>query len=260
MRKHFHTIAVNQQSLDPVPFTAKDALVVYANHASWWDPLAALLLAEEVFPEFRLYAPIDKRAFEKYRMFGHMGFFPVEQSNMQGAKQFLRTSRQILTKSGTSIWLTPEGRFVDVRDTAVPFRPGLSHLAASFLHRLDSDQQGPQVWFVPAALEYTFWEERLPELLVWIGEPLCVSAEQSEFRRSSNPKKLLDKTLFERLRISQSQLAVASQNRDSSAFEPILQSSGKTFFLYDWMRRLRCLLTGKRFEADHSDKFTGRKP
>ncbi len=110
LRKHFHTVAANREQIGLASMSAQtDSLVIYANHASWWDPMLAIYLAESVFPEFRMYAPIDARAFAKYRMFGYMGFYPVEQDNLSGAGAFLRTSKRILKTPGSSIWITPEG-------------------------------------------------------------------------------------------------------------------------------------------------------
>jgi hypothetical protein len=188
-----------------------------------------------------------------------MGFFPVDQDSLQGAKEFLHISRRILTAPATSIWITPEGRFVDVRESASVFMPGLSHLAAALSkHAARGDSATRHVWFVPAALEYTFWEERLPEVLVWIGEPLCVTRPPMEFGPAVHRKQMLNEDLQDRLRQAQGKLAAAAQRRDTSEFEVFLQSSGRTFFLYDWMRKTRCWLTGTKFEPHHSNKFSAR--
>jgi hypothetical protein len=63
------------------------------------------------------------------------------------------------------LWVTPEGRFTDVRTRPAIFRPGLASLVA----RLDT------FTLVPLAFEYTFWDERLPEILVSCGQPIAVA-------------------------------------------------------------------------------------
>lgn len=263
LKKHFHTIAVHREGLLHTDFSVDDALVVYANHASWWDPLSALFMCEQVFPGFRLYAPIDAMAYEKYRMFGQMGFFPVDQHSLQGAASFLKISRQLLRSSGASIWITPEGRFVDVRDTEAPLMPGLAHLASSLAEGrgakrpLETDAAGvrPRVWFIPAALEYTFWEERLPEMLIWLGEPMCVTENVDQRWTKSE----WDRKLFQALRNAQSELARAAVARDPDRFEVMLCNRSGTFFVYDWWRRLRGFLKGVRASTDHGEKFNDRK-
>lgn len=258
LRKHFHTVAIHREALDASGLASQDAMVLYANHASWWDPLAALYVAERVFPKFRLYAPIDAAAFEKYRMFGQMGFFPVEQHSLRGAASFLKTSRQLLREPGASLWITPQGRFADVRDNTAELQPGISHLAASLAleARRNTEQARPRVWFVPAALEYTFWEERLPELLIWMGVPICVSAEVAtqEMDRPGD-KQQWHRRLSDHLRSAQSELSVAATGRDASRFEVLLRSRSGTFFVYDWWRWVKAAIRGQRAELDHSRKL-----
>ncbi len=275
LRRNFHTIAVNRHHLLAAALDPNDAMVLYANHASWWDPLLALFMAPRVFPGFRLYAPIDADAFEKYRMFGHMGFFPVRQQHRAGAVQFLKTSRRILQSPGASLWITPEGRFADVRDHRAALMPGLAHLAYQLSVDANTNPQPCRVWFVPAALEYVFWEERTPEVLIWLGRPVRIPvsgdpasrdpvSENSadEFVGSSDgPTGFeLDKSgwlqlLTDRLREAQNELADASISRDTSPFDVLLSNRGGTFFLYDWWRKLRARVTGKTIDVSHSDKW-----
>lgn len=251
LRKHFHTVAANLELLKSAEIAAQDALVVYANHASWWDPLMALYMADRLFPDFKMFAPIDADAFEKYRMFGRMGFFPVARDSLKGAKDFLRVSRNILSQSGTSIWITPEGRFSDVRDHSAALMPGMAHLALQLSSKhvgqvpADSGQVN-RVWFLPAAIEYVFWEERLPEALVRFGKPMHTQ------ETSTPSKETWQERLTQGLREAQRELAEQVVARDSSAFEVLLQSKSGTFFVYDWWRIVRSRMLGKQLDVDHS--------
>ncbi len=255
LRKHFHTIVVNRESLSSIDLQATDSLVLYANHASWWDPLAALYMADRLFPNYSMYAPIDAEAFEKYRVFGRMGFFPVEQGSLKGAKDFLRIGRRILSEHASSLWITPEGRFADVRDDAAELTPGLAHLAWQIASQGlgQSGDSDHQIWFLPAAVEYTFWEERLPELLIWLGNPILATAPQSE---AGNPldhdKGQWQRELTVALRDAQRKLAENSIARNSQAFEVLLRSKSGTFFVYDWWRSLKSRALGRDFDSDHS--------
>ena len=250
LRKHFHVVAVDRSELIPATYNCNDSLVVFANHASWWDPLIALYLCEQVFPGFRLYAPIDAEAFKQYRIFGQMGFFPVEQNSLAGATGFLKIARRILQQPAASVWITPEGRFVDVRDTSASLMPGLAHLAAG-QHSLPNDAAGHDAaghtWFVPAAVEYTFWEERLPELLVRLGKPMLANGAKSKQQWQSE--------LTDGLRQAQQKLATAAIERDTSGFEVLLRNRSGTFFLYDWWRSLTTKRKSARQGLNHSDKF-----
>ena len=256
LNKHFHAIAINRQSLQAIKFSDTDALVVYANHASWWDPLIAIYLAERLFPQFAMYAPIDAEALAKYRLFGSMGFFGVEQQSQRGARDFLNVADAILRRPAASLWLTPEGRFADVRDEAAELMPGLAHLAWKLTNRQPAESNfvepqtaGGRVWFLPVAVEYPFWEERHPELLVWFGRPIDVA----QFARQSKPEITLD--LTDRLRIAQRELAQASIARDVSPFDVIGSGRGGTFFIYDWWHKLTGRLSGRQTSINHGQKF-----
>jgi 1-acyl-sn-glycerol-3-phosphate acyltransferase len=258
VRKRFHALAVNASALDGADFQADDSLVVYANHASWWDPLTAVILADCYFRSFGLYAPIDAQALAKYKMFARLGFFGVDQHSLHGAGEFLRISRQILATPRSSIWITPEGRFVDVRDREANFNPGLAHLAAALSRSSQRGDElaGRRVWFVPGAVEYVYWEEPQPELLCWIGEPLLVAGPAgAESLVTCQSKAEWNQLLQERLRNAQAALAEASIRRDSKSFDVLLGGASGTFFLYDWWRKGMSVLRGQRMNVEHSDKL-----
>jgi hypothetical protein len=104
---------------------------------------------------------MDAAALERYAFFKRIGMFGVEQNSRRGAVQFLRIVRAILSDADHILWLTPQGRFADARERPVQFKPGIGHLGDA----------AERVCFLPLAVEYVFWEERLPEILVRFGPP-----------------------------------------------------------------------------------------
>jgi hypothetical protein len=97
---------------------------------------------------------MDAAALEKYRFFKKLGIFGVKAGN---GLTFVRTGRAILAQSHSALWVTGQGRFADVRDRAATVRGGVAAL------RCDT--------VIPVAIEYTFWHERFPEVLVRFGKP-----------------------------------------------------------------------------------------
>ena len=256
IRKHFHSLALNRSELIPMDLSPNDNLVVYANHGSWWDPLVAMYSAHKMFTAFKFHAPIAAAALEKYRIFGQLGFFPVEQESFQGAKHFLDVSLRLLERPATSIWITPEGRFADVRDHSAEFMPGLAHLAHSLQRRAATG--GMRTWFVPIAIEYTFWEERLPEILVWFGQPQLVAHRDSSERTPALSKSDWNECLTTALRNAQKQLAAAAIARDDSVFEVMLSGGAGTSKVYDVWRRVWSRISGKPLEIQHGQKLRGK--
>ncbi len=239
LRRHFHSIAMTRDSLPRVHVPADQPLLVLANHPSWWDPLTAHFLNQRLFPQRQFYAPIDAAALQQYRVFAKLGFYGVQMNSIAGAAAFLKQSKSVLTSESTSLWLTPEGRFADARDHSAELMPGMAHLCSRM-------QRG---WVLPFAIEYVFWEERLPECLCRIGEPVNV-AEHPNVSKADWQAMLTD-----RMRANQTLLGEFAIARDSDAFENVLAGVRGAGFVYDSMRRLKALATGGRFQASHGKKL-----
>ena len=233
VQRHFHSLRVSYSGLPPV---SKLPLVIYSNHASWWDPLVGLVLKSEFFADRTLFAPIDAAMLERYQMFAKLGFFGVEQRSRRGAVQFLRTAEAILKSPQPLLAVTPQSRFADVRERPVRFEAGLGHLAA----------RTQQALFVPFVAEYVFWEERLPEILARFGEPVEVSCDHRAFTHHYWTR------LFEqKLETAQDILSLESQRRDPADFQRVLRGGAGQGGFYDWWRGLRAKLRGEPFNREH---------
>ncbi len=236
--KHFHAFAISNV-VATTTIDEEQPLIVYMNHASWWDPLTALVLAKKYFSNRQLYAPIDAEAVKKYPFMQRLGFFPVEQDKLHGAGNFLKTARSILNAPRSSVWLTPEGQFADPRERNLPFQPGLAHLVSKMEHGV----------VLPLAMEYPFWEERLPEALGRFGEPIRIADHvgvgKDEWRQ----------ILERRLRETQEKLEADSLVRNNEAFEILISGQSGVVWMYDILRRLRSVFTGKQLEKTHGDKL-----
>lgn len=213
LRRHFHAVRL----LKP-PNESPKAQVVFLNHAAWWDPLVCLFLARELFRGRPAYAPMEASALQRYGFLKRLGFFPVETGAARGAATFLRTSLAILAQPENMLFLTPQGEFADARAPLV-FAPGLEHLAERAVHAT----------FLPLALEYTFWEERKPEVLLAFGEPG-----------------------WDQLGPAQARLAAAAQRRQPDEWEVLLRAKSGVNWPYDLWRRTRARLRGEAFRSEHS--------
>ena len=239
LKRHFHAIAVARTDCFESVLDPDKPLIVYGNHPSWWDPLIAHFLNRTLFPGRQFYAPIDAEALEQYRVFGKLGFYGVRLNSASGAAAFLKQSSAILAAGRTAIWLTPEGRFADSRDHTADLMPGLAHLC----HRTACG------YAIPLALEYLFWEERLPVCLAKTGEPIEFSTET-----------LIDKAdwnelLTGRLRRTQNELAELAIERSSDAFDNLLRGTAGAGIVYDSFRRFKSILSGQRFRSRHGEQF-----
>jgi len=221
-----------------IPSVGGLPVVIYVNHPSWWDPLVCLTLQNALFDKRPAYAPIDSQALQQYRFFAKLGFFGVDQHHARGAAQFLRTTEAVLKQPDAILWLTPQGRFADVRERPIRFKPGLGHLP----RRID------RAAFVPLALEYTHWEEKKLEVLVRFG-PIEIVGGKAGF--SAIDEKDWTRHFEQQLQATQDALAREAQRRVPHDFETIFRANSGVGFAYDTWRTLRAALTGQTFKREH---------
>ncbi|MDQ6765912.1 MAG: lysophospholipid acyltransferase family protein [Verrucomicrobiota bacterium] len=234
LRRHFHAVRLLANSApsrcDGLP------LVVYLNHSAWWDPIVSLLLARHFFPRRDSYGPIDAESLTRYPFFRRLGFFGVKLGTRRGAKDFLQTARTILQSRRSALFITPQGKFADFHARPVQLERGLSHLprhigAAAFL---------------PLAIQYVHWEERLPEILLAFGEPIVFDSRRRLSTRETA-------RLFEvALATLQDHLGSASQRRNADEWRTISRGNAGVNFFYDCWREVRARLRGDEFERAHS--------
>jgi 1-acyl-sn-glycerol-3-phosphate acyltransferase len=233
LRRRFHALRILQNGSPRV--AADRPLVVYLNHAAWCDPLVCLLLSREYTPHYTSFAPIDAAMLERYAFFKRLGFFAIEPHSTRGALQFLRTSRTILADARHALWLTPQGRFTDVRERPLCLQEGLGALAV----------REPRAVFIPLAIEYAFWTESRPEILTTFGEPLV--PETAPDRTAAE----WTRTFAEALAATQDTLAIHSQRRDFAEWRTLDRGKSGAQGIYDAWGWLRARWRGEKFSPEH---------
>jgi hypothetical protein len=130
--------------------------IVVLNHASWWDPLVALMLAQQYCPSRTGCAPMDREMLEKFGFFRKLGIFGVDPDDPRTLPAMRDYVLQHFAQSTKpTLWITPQGKFTDVR-AAIALRPGVASIAA----------RAVDVSVVCVAAEYAMWTEKKPELLL----------------------------------------------------------------------------------------------
>lgn len=235
LRKQFQSVGfLGTEKLATIP--DHHSTIVFANHASWWDPIVAMMCQNQYMSQRTLFAPIDSEQLENYAVLKKMGFYGVRLQTFAGAQSFLETSKKLLAVPSTSIWITPEGKFCDVRDHEQPLMPGLAHLVSKLNHTT----------VIPLALEYSFWDDSRPHIFGRFGDP--ISCEQSGLGDKSACKE----RLAQALRITQRELASAVIKRDPLPFNYLMSSHTKRLSWYDFARRWAAWLKGRSFDPRHS--------
>jgi 1-acyl-sn-glycerol-3-phosphate acyltransferase len=233
-RRHFHAVRIAGAER----FRGlRGPVIVYANHGSWWDPMVCVMLAAELMPERGHYAPMDAAALEKYGILRWIGIFPVEMKSARGAVQFLRTGEAIL-KDGGVLWVTPQGKFCDPRERPLEFKPGMAALAARVATSCG------ECTLLPLAIEYPFWDERLPETLLYFGEPVRAGAGETADAVQARAIEALEAAMQEMTR-----RAVA---RRPDGFEVLAQGSLGAGGFYALGKRAKAWLTRRPYVPEHT--------
>ena len=142
-----------------------------------------------------------------------------------------------MERSDVLFWVTAQGDFVDPRQRPVDMKPGVGHAAANAKHG----------WIIPFAVEYPFWNERLPEALVAFGTPQRVELYQDLNATQWN------KHLAAALEETQNELRTAAISRDANAFIELAAGTVGIGGVYDITRRIRSILAGQRFNPAHEE-------
>ena len=240
LRRHFHAIRLLKPSdgRPTVPDVADQPVLLYTNHPSWWDPLIFLSVAQKLFPDRLNYGPIDSTALGRYSFLEKIGFIGIEPDSWKGAARFLRLARAALERPDVFFWVTAQGNFVDPRHRPVTIKPGVGHAAAVAKRGL----------IIPFALEYPFWNERLPEAIVSFGTPHRI--DQHTERDADTWNRILEKSLEE----TQDELRDAAIARNSDAFTELASGTVGVGGAYDIIRRIRSTLSGKTFNPAHEEE------
>jgi 1-acyl-sn-glycerol-3-phosphate acyltransferase len=237
LRRGFH--AMRMAGAAPAELKGARKLVLYANHPSWWDGVVYVMLARLLMPGRPVYTPIDAAMLTRYPFLARIGAFGVDQASARGAAEFLATSRAALAADAPLI-VAAQGRFADVRERPLRLRPGLAHL-------VDVE---PELCLVPLAIEYVFWDEKQPEMLIRFGAPMA----GRELAGLPVPQRLA--ILEQRLTQTLDELSAAAISRDASRFEALLDGARGVNPIYDGWRRLKAGLSGKSFSPEHGARET----
>lgn len=219
-------------------------LVVLANHPSWWDGVAFMLLSRRLFPDRPLFIPMEEAALGRYGFMRRIGVFGIAPGTSRGAVAFLRTARQVLGDPSHMLWMNVPGRFADARERPLPVAPGVARLP----------ELAPAATVLPLALEYPFWTERAAEMLAAFGPPIA-AAELLTLDREARAERI-----GQSIEATMDRLAADSIARDPARFEVLVQGQEGMGGTWQAWRRLRALMRGERFDPRHAQgEHPGRK-
>jgi len=220
--KKFHALRVDREGAALLRSLAAEPgpLIIASNHVAWWDPLVMLTMQRVFFPDRSLRAPMDAAQLERFRIFRRLGIFGIDPDDPASLERMgAEVSRYFSETTRPTFWITPQGTFADVRAPIV-VRPGVSKLAAST----------PGVRVLALAVEYPFWTDPKPEILVTAR---CVDTPAHPDRTTAWQRAISAAMEANAARLSG--LAIARNERD---FESVVSREGRQggYFYNLWLR------------------------
>jgi 1-acyl-sn-glycerol-3-phosphate acyltransferase len=208
-------------------------MIVFSNHPSWWDPMLFFLLAGSLYPQRRHFGPMESGGLDKYPVLRRLGVFGVDLDSLAGARKFLAQAGEVLSSPQATLWMTPEGQFVDARERPLVLRPGLARLG----------RRHPDAVLVPLAIELGFWNESSPCAFLRFGEPVAVRDDESAADLTARCTAALEQTM--------DALADDVKRRDPQNFEPLIRGRVGVGGVYDVWRRITAAVGGRRADLGH---------
>lgn len=234
IRRRFHSMRILKSGIPPE--IQGQSVVIYLNHASWWDPLVCLVLSRQFFADRISFAPIDEVMLERYAFFKSLGFFGVTSGSARNTLSFLRTTCSILRSPEHALWITPQGRFADARERPAGLQNGLGALASRNLGTV----------FIPLAIEYSYWTEPRPEILAAFGTAIVPGKEPPSTSDTWTMH------LSRQLESTQDALAASSCRRDPHEWIRIGSGARGVNAAYDAWRWIRSKAGGAPFLREHN--------
>ncbi len=251
-RKHFASVHAVKGSVDILRALNRreGAAIVALNHSSWWDPLVCVLLAKRLTPKRTNAAPMDIEQLRRFKFMRKIGIFGVSPDDPRSLPRMLRHVKERFEREPRcTLWITPQGEFRDVRDEIV-LRPGVGALAVKA-------NEVREIPVLALAIEYTFWEDKRPEVFVRVER--VAPPDVPDFAPRTERIEAWTNEIERVMRENQAALAQIVMERDPRPFEVVLGGKeGANHPLYDLWLRLR----GKqgRIRARRATRMNGATP
>lgn len=166
-KRRFHSLQVsgldNLRAKDPeIP------LVVFANHSSWWDGLAAF----EISRAARLdsYIMMEEKQLKKLQLFRKLGAFSVIRENPREAFKSLNYAVELLKNDcRRTLWIFPQGKIESNDLRPLKFYRGLSRIVEKI----------GRCQVACCAMRYEFLSEFKPQIFIKIGLLEIITADRN---------------------------------------------------------------------------------
>jgi 1-acyl-sn-glycerol-3-phosphate acyltransferase len=137
---------------------AQGGLLVYVNHANWWDGFVLHPLAKAA--GWDGYVMMEERNLARYPFLRRIGAFSVRRGEAASSLETLRYARGLLRQPDTAVFVFPEGEHRPPGELPLRLERGIETLARM-----------SEVRCLPVSIRYAFFEHERPDVLLDVGAP-----------------------------------------------------------------------------------------
>lgn len=138
--------------------SAKNGLVAYVNHSSFWDGFIAHQLGQ--LAGWDAYAVMEEANLARYRFHARIGAFSIRRHDARSALETIRYATKVLKRPNACVVIFPQGEIRAGGGALGPLSRGVEVLARTSGARC-----------VPIAVRYAFLEHEHPDVLIDVGTP-----------------------------------------------------------------------------------------
>lgn len=140
---------------------ARDAgLLLYANHSSWWDGLAAFQLGRACGLD--QYVMMEERQLRARPLFRRLGAFSVERASAREAARSVGYAANLLrADANRAVWIFPQGATLPNDTRPLGFYTGAARVVG----------RAGLAYAAPVAFRYEFLGDFRPEAFARVGPP-----------------------------------------------------------------------------------------
>lgn len=166
LKRRFHSL--NVKGLEHLQHKKTSLpIIIYANHSSWWDGLAAFQISHHT--KLDSFIMMEEKQLKRFFLFRKLGAFSIVRENPRLALKSINYAVELLKNSSRTLWIFPQGEILPNNIRPLNFYTGISKIIKKL----------GECSTISLAFSYEFLNEYKPEIYVNIQMQNMVSAENN---------------------------------------------------------------------------------
>ena len=148
--------------------------ILFAPHCNWWDGIVFYNITHRIFhKEIRLMV----EELNRFPLLRRGGAYSVNKKSPQSAMKALQYSVDVVGDLRNMLCIFPQGIIRPPHFRPIEFQTGLAYIAQNAVKRYG------RVNLIPLAIDYCFFRDNRPEVIVEFGKRIELSADMSFGRK-----------------------------------------------------------------------------